>query len=92
MRRDRQLPEVQDVSTNLESRSPRVDLLIDRDKAAASADASTIANALGDRPRPPLGDHDLRPALAVYRVLLELDPKYQQADSLQKILSRRRGT
>ena len=27
------LPEVQDVSTNLESRSPRVDLIIDRDKA-----------------------------------------------------------
>jgi HAE1 family hydrophobic/amphiphilic exporter-1 len=81
-----QLPEVTDVSTNLESRSPRVDLQIDRDKAAAvGLSASTIANALGTGlgPRWATTIYGQR---SQYRVLLELDPQYQQqADTLQKI-------
>jgi len=81
-----QLPEVIDVSTNLESRSPRVDLVIDRDKAAAvGLNASTIANALstGLGPRWATTIYGQR---SQYRVLLELDPKYQQqADTLTKI-------
>ena len=31
---DREVPEVQDVSTDLEMKSPRINLVIDRDKAA----------------------------------------------------------
>src|SRR5436309_704859 len=39
-----ELPDVQEVSTNLEAKSPRVDLVIDRDKAAAvGLNATTIA-------------------------------------------------
>ena len=82
----RQLPEVQDVDTNLESISPRVDLVFDRDAAAKlGLNASTIANALstGLGPR---WSTTLYGRRSQYRVLLELDPKYQQqADSLQKI-------
>ena len=80
------LPEVTDVSTNLEARSPRVDLQIDRDKSAAvGLTASTIANALstGLGPRWSTTIYGQR---SQYRVLLELDPKYQeQADTLQRI-------
>ena len=81
-----QLPEVLDVSTNLESRSPRIDLQIDRDKAAAvGLSASTIANALGTGlgPRWATTIYGQR---SQYRVLLELNPQYQeQADTLQRI-------
>jgi len=81
-----QLPEVIDVSTNLESRSPRVDLVIDRDKAAAvGLTASTIANALstGLGPRWSTTIYGQR---SQYRVLLELDPKFQQqADTLTRV-------
>jgi HAE1 family hydrophobic/amphiphilic exporter-1 len=81
-----QLPEVTDVSTNLESRSPRIDLQIDRDKAAVvGLNASTIANALGTGlgPRWATTIYGQR---SQYRVLLELAPQYQQqADTLQKI-------
>ena len=81
-----QLPEVQDVSTNLESRSPRVDLLIDRDKAAAvGLNASSIANSISDALGPRWAT-TLYGQRSQYRVLLELDPQYQQqADSLRKI-------
>jgi len=72
------LPLVQDVSSDLEIKSPRVRLKIDRDKAAAMAlDPAVISSALysGFGPRwssTIYGDE------AQYRVLLELDPKYQQ--------------
>jgi HAE1 family hydrophobic/amphiphilic exporter-1 len=80
------VPEVQDVSTNLESRSPRVDLLINRDQAAAvGLTASTIANALSSG-LGPRWSTTLYGQRSQYRVLLELAPEYQQqADSLQKI-------
>src|SRR5437867_11178824 len=81
-----ELPEVQEVSTNLEAKSPRVDLVIDRDKAAAvGLNATTIANALstGLGPR---WSTTIYGARSQYRVLLELDPKYQeQADSLKRL-------
>jgi len=80
------LPEVQEVSTNLEAKSPRVDLIIDRDKSAATGlTATAIANALstGLGPRWATTIYGER---AQYRVLLELDPKFQeQADSLRRI-------
>jgi len=81
-----QLPEVNDVSTNLESRSPRIDLLIDRDKSASvGLSASTIANSLGTGLGPRWATTIYGPR-SQYRVLLELDPKYQeQSDTLKKI-------
>ncbi len=81
-----EVPEVQDVSSNLEARSPRVDLVIDRDKTASvgltsTEVANTLSTGLGPRWSTTIyGDR------AQYRVLLELDPKYQeQADSLRRL-------
>src|SRR5207253_4735533 len=81
-----QLPEVQESSTNLEARSPRVDLVIDRDKSAAvGLTATTIANALSTGLGPRWAT-TIYGARSQYRVLLELDPKYQeQADSLKRL-------
>jgi hydrophobic/amphiphilic exporter-1 (mainly G- bacteria), HAE1 family len=80
------LSEVQDVSSDLEIKSPRVRLTIDRDKAASLAvDPATISATLysGFGPRwssTIYGDE------AQYRVLLELDPKYQEnVDALQHL-------
>ena len=81
-----ELPEVQEVSTNLESKSPRIDLVIDRDKSAAvGLTASSIANALstGLGPRWSSTIYGQR---SQYKVLLELEPKYQeQADALKRL-------
>ena len=70
----------------MEMKSPRVDLVIDRDKAAAvGLNATQIQNALYDALGPKWSS-TIYGATAQYRVLLELDPKYQQqADSLRKI-------
>ena len=81
------LPELQDVSDDMEMKSPRIDLVIDRDKAAArrprrhrrSRTPSTTDSVRSGHPR------STAPTTQ-YRVLLELDPKYQQfGDSLKKI-------
>jgi HAE1 family hydrophobic/amphiphilic exporter-1 len=81
-----ELPETQEVSTNLEAKSPRVDLVIDRDKSAAvGLNATTIANALSTGLGPRWATTIYGPR-SQYKVLLELDPKYQeQADSLKRI-------
>ncbi len=78
--------EVQDLSTDMEMKSPRINLVIDRDKAAATGlNATTVQNALYDALGPKwsttiYGDS------AQYRVLLELDPKYQgHVDSLERV-------
>jgi multidrug efflux pump subunit AcrB len=80
------VPEVQDPSTDLEVKSPRIDLVMDRDKAAAvGLNATDIQNALYDGLGPKWSSTIYAPT-AQYRVLLELDPKYQlEADSLEKI-------
>ncbi len=80
------LPALQDVSDDMEMRSPRVDLVIDRDKAAAvGLNATEIKSALYDGLGPQWSSTIYGPA-SQYRVLLELDPKYQQQpESLQKI-------
>ena len=58
-----ELPEVQEVSTNLESKSPRVDLVIDRDKAAAvGLNATHDRQRAQRRPGSEMVDDDLRPA------------------------------
>jgi len=80
------LPELEDVSDDMEMRSPRIDLVIDRDKAAqVGLNANEIKSALYDGLGPQWSSTIYGPA-SQYRVLLELDPKYQQrADALQKI-------
>ncbi|HZT76831.1 MAG TPA: efflux RND transporter permease subunit, partial [Vicinamibacterales bacterium] len=80
------LPELQDVSDDLEMRSPRVDLVIDRDKAAAvGLNATDIKNALYDGLGPQWSSTIYGPQ-SQYKVLLELDPKYQeQVDALKRI-------
>ena len=80
------LPEVQDVSDNMELRSPRVNMTIDRDKAAtvglnATQITQTLSDGFGQRL---VGT--IYGARTQYRVLLELDPKYQERpESLRKI-------
>jgi HAE1 family hydrophobic/amphiphilic exporter-1 len=80
------LPELQDVSDDMQMKSPRVNLTIDRDQAAAvGLNASDIENALYDGFGPQWSS-TIYGAKAQYKVLLELDPKYQEhADSLEKI-------
>jgi hydrophobic/amphiphilic exporter-1 (mainly G- bacteria), HAE1 family len=81
-----QIPEIQDVSNNLEIKSPKVSLVIDRDKAAAvGLNATQIENALSAGFGPKWSS-TIYGDTTQYRVLLELDPKYQQyADSLDKL-------
>jgi HAE1 family hydrophobic/amphiphilic exporter-1 len=81
-----QLPEVQDVSDDMQMRSPRVNLVIDRDKAAVEGlNASDIESALYEGFGPQWSSTIYGPT-AQYKVLLELDPTYQQqADSLREI-------
>src|SRR5262245_41991352 len=83
---DAEVREVQDVSTDMEMKSPRVNLVIDRDKAATTGlNATTVQNALYDALGPQWSS-TIYGDTAQYRVLLELDPKYQgHIDSLEKV-------
>jgi HAE1 family hydrophobic/amphiphilic exporter-1 len=78
--------EVQDVQTDLEMRSPRITLVLDRDKSAAlGLNVSQVQNALYDGLGPKWSSTIYGPS-SQYRVLVEMDPSYQlQADSLKKI-------
>ena len=80
------IQEIQDVSSDLEMKSPRINLVIDRDKAAAlGLNATQIENALSTGFGPKWSS-TIYGKTAQYRVLLEIDPRYQQyADSLQKL-------
>jgi hydrophobic/amphiphilic exporter-1 (mainly G- bacteria), HAE1 family len=80
------LPSVQDVTTDLQVKSPRVNIDIDRDKAATyGLDATQIEGTLYDAFGPKWSS-TIYTDTNQFRVLLELDPKYQQhADSLSKI-------
>jgi HAE1 family hydrophobic/amphiphilic exporter-1 len=81
-----EVPEVQDVSTDMEIRSPLVSLVLDRDKAAAvGLDAAQIGQAIyaavGQKWSSTIYGNTTQ-----YRVLLELDPAAQlYADSLKKL-------
>ena len=80
------LPEVQDVSDDMEMKSPRVDLVVNRDQAAAvgltvNDIESALYNGLG-----PQWASTIYGDKSQYKVLLELDPKDQErVDSLKKI-------
>ena len=80
------IAEIQDVSNDLEIRSPKVNLVIDRDKAAAvGLNATQITNVLSTGFGPKWSS-TIYGDTTQYRVLIELDPKYQQyADSLDKL-------
>jgi hydrophobic/amphiphilic exporter-1 (mainly G- bacteria), HAE1 family len=83
---EEQVADVQDLSTDMEMKSPRINLVIDRDKAAATGlNATTVQNALYDALGPKWAT-TIYGDTAQYRVLLELDPKYQgHIDSLEKV-------
>ncbi len=80
------LPEVQDVSDDMEMKSPRVDLVVDRDQAAAvGLTANDIEASLYDGLGPQWSS-TIYGNKSQYKVLLELDPKDQeQVDSLSLI-------
>ena len=80
------LPEVQDVSDDMEMKSPRVSLVVDRDAAAAvGLTANDIEGALYNGLGPQWSS-TIYGDKAQYKVLLEVDPKDQeQIDSLKKI-------
>jgi hydrophobic/amphiphilic exporter-1 (mainly G- bacteria), HAE1 family len=80
------LPEVQDVSDDMQMKSPRVRLVIDRDKAAAAGlNAGDIESALYEGYGPQWSSTIYGP-VAQYKVLLELAPQYEeQTDSLRDI-------
>jgi HAE1 family hydrophobic/amphiphilic exporter-1 len=82
----RRISEIEDVSNDLEIRSPKVNLVIDRDKAAAvGLNATQIENVLSTGFGPKWSS-TIYGDTAQYRVLVEVDPKYQQyADSLDKL-------
>ncbi len=81
-----EVSDVQDLSTDMEMKSPRINLVIDRDKAAATGlNATTVQNALYDALGPKWAT-TIYGDTAQYRVLLELDPKYQgHIESLEKV-------
>jgi HAE1 family hydrophobic/amphiphilic exporter-1 len=81
-----EVSEVQDVSNDMEMKSPRVNLVIDRDKAAVvGLNATTMQNALYDALGPKWSS-TIYGNVSQYRVLIELDPQYQgHVDSLEKM-------
>jgi HAE1 family hydrophobic/amphiphilic exporter-1 len=80
------LPEVVDVNSDIEMKSPRVTLVIDRDRTAAlQLNADQIETALYNGFGPKWSSTIYGPKTQ-YKVLLELDPKYQEhADTLEAI-------
>src|SRR5579885_381617 len=83
------LPGLADVTTDLQVRSPRINISIDRDKAAAlQLNSMQVENALYDAFGPRWASTIYSP-VNQYRVLLEIDPKYQEhADTLSKLYFR----
>jgi HAE1 family hydrophobic/amphiphilic exporter-1 len=83
---DQQVSEIQDVSNDLEIKSPKVNLIIDRDKAAAEGlNATQIENVLSTGFGPKWSS-TIYGSATQYHVLVEVDPQYQQyADSLDKL-------
>jgi HAE1 family hydrophobic/amphiphilic exporter-1 len=80
------LPSVQDVTSDLQLKTPRVNVTIDRDKAAAlqiNAEQieSSLYNAFG-----PSWVSTIYAPTNQFRVLLELEPKYQMHSDLLSLL------
>ncbi|MCU1335203.1 MAG: acriflavin resistance protein [Bryobacterales bacterium] len=82
----RKVPEVQDVNTDLEYKSPRINVEIDRERAALyGLNPSDIQNALYGAYGPRNASIIYSPK-AQYRVVMEIEKKYQAfSDYLSKI-------
>ncbi len=82
----RKVPEVQDVNTDLEFRSPRINVEIDRERAALyGLNPSEIQNALYGAYGPSYASMIYTPK-SQYRVVMEVQKKYQAySDYLSKI-------
>jgi HAE1 family hydrophobic/amphiphilic exporter-1 len=82
----RKVPEVQDVNTDLEYRSPRINVEIDRERAALyGLSPSDIQTALYGAYGPSYASIIYSP-VSQYRVVMEVDKKYQTfSDYLSKI-------
>ncbi|MDE3165015.1 MAG: efflux RND transporter permease subunit [Acidobacteriota bacterium] len=80
------LPGLQEVSSDLQIRTPRVNIVLDRDRAAAlNLNWNNVSNTLYDAFGPRLAS-TIYASTNQYRVLLELDPQYQQhADGLDQL-------
>ena len=83
------IPEIVDVNSDIEMKSPRVTLVLDRDRAAAlQLNSNVIETALYTGFGPKWSSTIYGPK-AQYKVLLELQPKYQEtADALENIAFR----
>jgi HAE1 family hydrophobic/amphiphilic exporter-1 len=83
------IPEIVDVNSDIEMKSPRVTLVVDRDRAAAlQLNANQIENALYSGFGPKWSSTIYGPK-AQYKVLLELQPRFQErADALTNIAFR----
>ena len=83
---ERETDIVQDVNTDLQIKSPRINLIVNRDRAAAlGLDATSIEGALYSGYGPKLSSQ-IYSATNQYQVLLEIQQKYQAfADYLSKI-------
>jgi len=80
------VPEVLEVNTDLEVKSPRVDVMIDRERSAVyGLNANSIEQALYDAYGPSIASTIYGPANQ-YHVMLEMQPKYQAfTDYLSKV-------
>jgi HAE1 family hydrophobic/amphiphilic exporter-1 len=83
------LPGLQEVSSDLQIRNPRVNVLLDRDRAAAlNVNYNSVANSLYDAFGPQLASIIYSPTNQ-YQVLLEMLPGYQRfTDGLRMIYLR----
>ncbi len=81
-----QIPELQDVTTDLQIKSPRVNVDFDRDKAAAlQLNAAQIQNVLYDAFGPQWSSTIYAP-MNQYRVLLEVLPEFQEHEDYLSLL------
>jgi HAE1 family hydrophobic/amphiphilic exporter-1 len=80
------LPMLQDVTTDLQIKTPRVNVEFDRDKAAAMhLNASQVENAMYDAFGPQWSSTIYGPT-SQYRVLLEMLPKFQEHEDYLSLL------
>jgi len=81
------IPGLQDVSSDLQIKTPRVNIILDRDRAAAlNLNWINVSNTLYDAFGPRLASTIYSPTNQ-YRVLLELDPQYQRHETAETDLS-----
>jgi HAE1 family hydrophobic/amphiphilic exporter-1 len=80
------VPEVLEVNSDLENKSPRVDVMIDRERSAVyGLNANNIEQALYNAYGPSIASTIYGPANQ-YHVMLEMQPKYQAfTDYLSKV-------